>query len=304
MNITLTGASGLIGTHLQKRLSDEGHSIKTLSFRLFNKFEDQKDFQIPKKIENSILESLAEADAVIHLAGAPVSQAWTPKGKARIFDSRALGTLALAKALKKLQLRIPLISASGIGFYPDPSAEPLHEHDAPGNAFLSKVCQAWEAPVKELMEEQYPVFILRTGLVLSNRGGILPLIQKSAPWGIVPMTGSGQNAWSWIHIEDLTRLYITAAKQRLLPGIYNAVSPHVVSQQEFAETLLKAQKRTPWSFTPTVPAWLLKSALGERSQLPMTDQKVMAQALLQQGFSFEHSALAQALQDLKNRPYV
>lgn len=298
MIITLTGSSGLIGTRLKMRLEMRGHSVRVLTFKGSNNSNREKDFVWDpenKKIDNQALTGI---DVVIHLAGTSIAQRWTPKTKASIARSRSMGSQLLADTLQELNPEARIVSASGIGYYPDPCREVIDEHHSKGHGFLSQVCQDWEAPFMPLLKAGRSVHILRTGLVLSNRAGVLPLVQSTASWGLIPLTGSTKNRWSWIHIEDLVSLYISAAEQTISPGIYNAVAPESCSQGQLADELLTIKNKTPWKWKPCLPPVVLKAVLGEQSCLALTDQTVIPRALEQQPFSFEFPSIQKALTHL------
>jgi uncharacterized protein (TIGR01777 family) len=295
MIITVTGSSGLIGTRLRQRLIHLGHTVRILSYWGSNNQSGKKDFIWDPENQKIDKEALEGADVVIHLAGSSIAQRWTPKAKSHISRSRSLGSQLLADSLRQVNPKARIVSASGIGYYPDPAEGVLQENHDAGTGFLAQVCRDWEAPFQAILQQGGSAHILRTGLVLSNRGGVLPLVQAMAPLGIVPMTGSAQNAWSWIHLEDVVSLYIAAAEQRLSPGIYNAVAPQPCTQGELAEEILRIQKKTPLNWKPCLPAFVLKALLGEQSCLALTNQNVSAHALQGQGFPFEYPNIRQAL---------
>jgi uncharacterized protein (TIGR01777 family) len=298
MIITLTGSSGLIGTRLKKRLEMRGHSVRILTFKGSNNQNIEKDFSWDpenKKIDPKALKGI---DVAIHLAGTSIAQRWTPKTKTSIARSRSMGSQLLVDTLQNLNPEARIVSASGIGYYPDPCTDVIDEHHSMGHGFLSQVCQEWEAPFMPSLEAGKSVHIMRTGLVLSNQAGVLPLVQSVASWGIIPLTGSSNNTWSWIHIEDLVSLYLAAAEQTIDPGIYNAVAPMSCSQGELADELLALKNNTPWKWKPCLPPFLLKAVLGEQSCLALTDQTVVPRALEKQPFSFEFPSIQQALTHL------
>lgn len=298
MIITITGSSGLIGTRLRQRLLQRGHSLKILSFRRVNNPRDKKDFIWDPENQKIDHEALFETDAVIHLAGSSIAQRWTAKGKAQILKSRSEGSRLLVDTLNTINPQARIVSASGIGYYPDPSEEILEESHSPGQGFLAQVCQEWEAPFLSRLSIGQPTCILRTGLVLSNRGGVLPLVQSTAAAGLVPITGSPNNKWSWIHIEDLVSVYVAAVEGTLASGIYNAVAPNPTTQASIAEELINLKGKTPWKWKPCIPAFLLKALMGEQSCLALTNQTLSSNRLQSAKFSFEFPEIKQALSHL------
>jgi uncharacterized protein (TIGR01777 family) len=298
MIITVTGTSGLIGTRLKQRLSQRGHILRILSYGSVNNQSDKKDFVWDPENQKINLEALQGVDAVIHLAGSSIAQRWTQKTKASILRSRSMGSQLLMDALENINPEARVVSASGIGYYPDPCEEILDESHSPGQGFLAQVCQEWEAPFQNRLKSGLHACILRTGLVLSNQGGVLPLVQSTAAWGLIPITGSPENKWSWIHIEDLVSLYIAAVEGNLAPGIYNAVAPNPCSQGQVAEELLSLKGKAPWKWKPCIPAFALKALLGEQSSLALTHQTVSSLRLQLANFPFEFPYIKQALTHL------
>lgn len=331
MKVILTGGSGLIGETLSKLLEDNGHVVLHLRRWQSNNQTVKKDFTSRKNIFWSNPEILEGADAVIHLAGANVAKPWTKSYKREILNSRTESTSALVDAC--LDCKTPpkhIISASGIGYYPESTNTLLHEDHPIGDTFLAQVCGAWEKSLEREFDLPFHISIVRTGLVLSNKSKIVAAAQKQFLLsGMVGSVGSHENQWSWIHIHDLCNLYIALANQTLSPGIYNGVSPNPCTQGAFGKAYeAHASLNLPWFLIgvklqwwlakginkllrkfniqkrPIIPAWVIKRAWGERAAIALTDQKVSCNKTLAQGFCYQYPTIERGLQHLQTHPKV
>lgn len=303
MKIVITGSSGLIGKYLVEVLKQQNHTIIPLVHESNNR-SDKKDFVwniFSKKMDIKAFENV---DCVIHLAGSSIAKKWTKSHKDSIYNSRIDGTNLLFEQFQKHQI-FPkhFISASAIGFYDDPIIQKTSETRISGNGFLAKVCQDWEKSALQMETLGIPTSIVRTGLVLANEGGVFPILAKTRKLGIVPTTGSPNNLWSWIHLEDMVNIYASLVNGQLKPGTYNAVSPNVATQGSITRTILQVTKNehqnfTPISFCPNIPPFLLKLILGEQSILTLTNQNIFPENLLSQSFQFQYPTIDLAIQNL------
>lgn len=303
MKIVITGSSGLIGKFLVEDLKQQNHTIIPLVHDS-NKRSDKKDFIwniFSKKMDIKAFENV---DCVIHLAGSSISKRWSKSHKDSIYHSRIDGTNLLFEMFKKHQI-LPkhFISASAIGYYPDPQLEKANENTPKGNGFLANVCADWESSVLQFESLGIQTSIVRTGLVLANVGGIYPCMGKTRKLGIAPTTGNPNNYWSWIHVQDMVKIYTELVNGQLIPGIYNAVSPHIVTQGEIMKSMLHQTKLAnqslfPFQLTPNIPPFLLKLLLGEQSILTLTNQNIVPQNLLNQSFQFNFPTIDSAMKNL------
>ena len=280
MNISISGASGFIGRHLMKSLSQAGHSLRALSRHA------------------PPAESLREADAIIHLAGEPVAQRWTAAAKQRILDSRVVGTRNLVEALGRFTRRPEtLICASAIGYYGSRGDEILTESSAPGSGFLPEVCVAWER--EALAAEAFGIRVVRvrTGVVLDANGGALVRMLPPFRMGLGGRLGSGRQWMSWIHLEDLAALFQFAVESQVR-GPLNAVAPNPVTNSDFTRELAHALRR-PAVFP--VPEFALKMLFGEMADVLLASQRVAPAAAEAAGFRFRFPQLAPALESLLRR---
>jgi hypothetical protein len=270
MNIAIPGASGFIGRHLMKSLAQAGHSPHALSRHA----------------------PPVESDVVIHLAGEPVAQRWTPEAKQRIRESRIAGTRDLVGALGRLPRRPEaLICASAIGYYGSRGDEILTESSAPGSGFLPEVCVAWEKEAQEAEAFGIRVVRVRTGLVLAAGGGALQRMLPPFRMGVGGRLGSGRQWMSWIHLEDLTAMFQFAVESQVR-GPLNGVAPHPVANSEFTRELAQALWR-PAVFP--VPEFALRLLFGEMADVLLASQRVVPAAAEAAGFRFRFPQLAQAL---------
>ena len=295
MNITITGASGFIGRRLMKQLSANGHKLHVLS--------RHAGTNLPPNVRLSVWDALAgpppeaslrEAEAVIHLAGEPVGQRWTPEARRRIRESRVQGTRSLVEALGALPERPrALISSSAIGYYGSRGDEILTEASAPGSGFLPEVCLAWEAEAIAAEQLGVRVVRLRTGVVLERHGGALERMLPPFRLGAGGRLGNGRQWMSWIHLDDLCEMFRFAAEQPVR-GVMNGVAPYPVINADFTRTLAAALKR-PAIFP--VPSFALRTMFGEMSEMLLGSQRVSPRGAEEAGFRFRYPQLAAALDD-------
>ena len=299
MKILITGATGLIGSELVSLLLQNGISIHYLA-RNKKEIKDEANYhgflwnpEQGKIDENCLL----GVDAIIHLAGAPISMRWTNKNKQEIIESRILSTNLLYRILKSHPHQVKqLVSASAIGIYPD-SLEKLYTEDdkSVDNSFLGQVVLKWEQAADQFKRLDIKVCKIRTGLVLAKKGGMLKELLKPIKLGAGSAYGSGKQWQSWIHIDDLTHLYYLALKNNW-EGVYNATAPNPVDNEELTKTIAKVLEK-PY-FMPNIPEFVLKLMLGEMHILLIASQNVSSQKAQDNGFPFAYRTLEKALKNL------
>ena len=195
-------------------------------------------------------DAISAADFIVHLAGAGIAdKRWTKKRKKEIRDSRVKSSELIVKSLQEIPNNVKaVISASAIGWYGAdpviPNPKPFREDDPPDAGFLGETCKQWEASIEPVTNLGKRIVKLRTAIVLSNKGGALKEFKKPLRFGVAPFLGNGRQVMSWIHIDDLVRLYITAIEDEKLSGVYNAVAPNPVSNKTFTLKLAAANQRT------------------------------------------------------------
>jgi len=292
MKIVVAGANGLIGKKLIFRLLLEGHDVVALArspeslpeLPSANIFKWSAQDQPPARI-------FENCDAVVNLAGAGIADVrWTPSRKKQIWDSRIVGTKNLVSTLKSMGSENRpkvFINASAIGFYQDGSSQ-QDETSANGSGFLAELCYNWENSALEAEAANVRTVIMRTGLVLSNQGGVL---EKSGS----KILGSGQQWMSWIHIDDVVNFIIFAIQNQNLRGPFNLTAPQAVQNRQFAKTVA-AVFNAP--LVLPVPAFAIKAALGELSSAVLSNQNIYPKKTLESGFQFKFSRLEESLKDL------
>lgn len=302
MKIALTGSTGMIGRKLSERLELLGHEVIPVSYRTNNQ-TIKKDLTISIKNETATIERLQDAEILIHLAGANISKPWTKKHKNEILKSRTDGSQAIFNWIFQHSKNInKVISTSAIGIYKDPCSELISEDSEKGSSFLSSVCKEWEKST-EVIPKGIEVGIVRVGLVLSTEAGIYPISVLTKNLGVIPITGSKNNCWSWIHIYDLVEIYVSMIEGKLKFDTYNGVAPNPVKQGVYVKTVFENNKQKrllPLRFSPVIPAFFLKLILGERSQLTLTSQYVSSKKLTDLGFEFKFPSISLALNNLIN----
>lgn len=297
MLVTLTGATGLLGRELVQHLLAAGHQLRVLS--------RSPRAGLPSGVELFLwdtlkapppLAALSGADAVIHLAGEPIAQRWTPAVKKALATSRIDSTRLLVEALSALPERPRiLLSASAIGIYGDRGDENLTEASSPGQGFLPQLSLDWEAQANLARGLGLRVNLLRTGIVLSPQGGALAQMLPPFRLGVGGRLGSGAQWMSWIHIRDWCRAVSFLLDSTQESSAVNLTAPAPVSNATFTSTLGRVLHRP--ALLP-VPQFALEWIFGEMSQIVLGSQRVLPAWLETQGFTFQFRELAPALREL------
>jgi uncharacterized protein len=304
--VLLTGGTGLVGKALTERLLRKGYQVIILTrkipatgsgtqgakYALWNVNEKRID-----------VAALQEADHIIHLAGAGVvDKRWTDAYKKEIQDSRTESSALIVDTLKQHNNKVQtLVSSSAIGWYGADTNESLKkgfiETSAADNHFLGETCRLWEASVDAAATIGIRVVKLRTGIVLSNNGGALAEFKKPLRFGFATILGSGKQVVSWIHIDDLCRMYIEAIENNILQGAYNAVAPAPVSNKTLTLELAKIVRNK--FFIPVhVPSIALKIMMGQSSIEVLKSCTVSCEKIKQAGFTFLYPSIEPALLEL------
>ncbi|GAB3661596.1 TIGR01777 family oxidoreductase [Echinicola sediminis] len=296
-NILITGGSGLVGKRLTKELESANYQVAWMS-RSPEK-QEQKSFGWDINQGTMDDEALQWSDAIIHLAGAGVAEKkWTSQRKKIILESRTKTAQLLFDRLRVLENKPEIIvSASGANYYGlDNGEEWLNEESPAGNDFLSEVVVKWEKSVKQFESLGLRTACLRTGIVLAKDGGALP--QMLQPPIAAPL-GTGSQYMSWIHLEDLARMFIFALEQNNITGSYNAVAPNPVTNRELTKKAAKV-KGKPYVDIP-VPGFFLKLILGEMAGMVLGGNKVSGDKIIEDGFKFHFSEIDHALEEVFRR---
>jgi uncharacterized protein len=304
--VLISGGTGLIGSALVQNLTERGYEIIILS-REKNKSSEIRNVKFSFwNVEKSIIdkEAVVRADHIIHLAGAGVmDHKWTIDYKRKILESRTKSAELIINCLKENIHHVKtFISASAIGYYgADPRIlerkDGFIETDLAAKDFLGETCLLWEASVEPVSALGTRLVRLRTGIVLSKYGGALKEFKKPLRFGFATIFGNGKQIISWIHIDDLCRMYCEAIDNKYLHGTYNAVAPEPVSQKHLI--LILANKMRNKFFTAIhFPVFILKLFLGKRSIEILKSATVSDRKIKAAGFTFLYPSIEAALQDL------
>ncbi|MEJ7643018.1 MAG: TIGR01777 family oxidoreductase [Chryseolinea sp.] len=295
--ILITGGSGLIGGELTKSLQQRGYNVRHLAREKRTRDVEVFTWGIDRQeIESGALQGV---DVIIHLAGAGVAdKRWTEARKKEILESRTKSTLLLSNELKKGSHNVQsFICASAIGYYGiDCKGEIYKEESGPGSDFLADVTKRWEHITEAINDQAIRVVTIRTGVVLTARGGALQEMARPIKFYVGAPLGSGEQVISWIHIEDHCNIIIKAIEDVQWEGPYNSVAPHPVTNKQFTEAIAKVLGKP--LILPNIPSVVLKGLLGEMSSVVLFGCNVSAAKVMDAGFEFKFVKVEDALRDL------
>lgn len=296
MRILMTGASGLIGTALRESFATQGHTVTRLVRRAAAAPREVAWDPRAGTIDATALE---DHDAAIHLAGAPIAAGrWTEARRQEILESRERGTAVLSQALAALH-HPPhtLITASGIGFYGSVREREVDEASPPGAGFIPEVVRRWENAAAPAMRGGIRVVQMRTGPVLSIRGGYLPRLLPVFRMGLGGRFGDGRQIFSWIALAELPGVVMHLLAHHEMAGPVNVVAPNPVSNREFVATLAEVVRRP--AVLP-IPALVLRALLGELSEEVLGGVRVRPRRLLASGYIFRYPFIDRTLRELRS----
>lgn len=304
--VLITGGTGLIGKRLTSLLVEKGYEVIIMSRQQSGKnlAADAVSYAHWDITHQTIdANAIVKADYIIHLAGAGVAgKRWSPGRKKEILESRTQSSALLIKGLKESKHHIrAVISASAIGWYGEDKAgnkkKGFEEDDLPDDGFLGETCRLWEESITPVEALSIRLVKLRTGIVLSNEGGALAEFRKPLYSGMATILGTGNQVVSWIHVDDLCRLYMYALENEDMRGVYNAVAPSPVANKQLVIQLAKAM-RGRFYVSIYVPAFVLRLVLGEMSIEVLKSTTVCGHKIKTAGFSFLYPAVDVALKQL------
>jgi uncharacterized protein (TIGR01777 family) len=274
MRVTITGASGLIGTKLAAALTQRGDEVTKISLR--KGAPDPAD--------------LAGRDAIVHLAGEPVAQRWNDATRKAILESREQGTRQLVQAIANADPKPKaLISSSAVGYYGPHGDERLDEDTPPGDDFLARVCVAWEREANQA--EGLRVVTVRTGVVLDKQGGALSKMLTPFKLGGGGPVAGGKQYMPWIHADDVVGIYL-AAIDNDWSGPVNASAPEPVTNKAFSKALGNALHRPA---VAPIPGAAIRLLYGDMAEIVTKGQRVVPRRTLELGYTFQHPDLDEAL---------
>ncbi len=302
--ILITGGTGLVGKCLTTLLLKNGYKVIVLSRRQSNPENTGSHLSFAtwdvgkKQID---IAALQQADYIIHLAGAGVmDKKWTTNYKNEIVNSRVDSATLIAENLKQHTNKVKaIISASAIGWY---NAAPIihEENEQADESFLGHTCRLWEESIAPVSQLNKRLVKLRIGIVLSNNGGALKEFITPIKLGVAAILGNGKQIISWIHIDDLCRLFLFAIENDNLHGVYNAVAPSPTTNKILTLTLAKKMRKI--FYVPLhVPVFILKIMLGSRSIEILKSNAVSCKKIIAAGFSFLYPDIETAMKALTNK---
>lgn len=296
--ILISGGTGLIGTRLAQRLQEKGYQVALLSrseksegaFTIF-KWNPEKG-EIDEK-------ALDHADCIIHLAGENIgAKRWTRDRKQQLLDSRVRSGELILNAIEKRKQKPPtFITASAIGYYGAVTTETLFDESEPANSdFLGQICEKWEEVADHFEALGSRALKIRTGIVLSKRGGALAKLSLPIRLGIGAPLGNGLQYMPWIHLDDLCGIFIHALEHPHLAGAFNAVAPEHITNKALTKKVAGEVKRPLWM--PHIPAAFIKLLFGEMSVMLLQGSRVSSEKIRASGYSFLFPDLGPALRQL------
>jgi uncharacterized protein (TIGR01777 family) len=300
--VLLAGGSGFLGRALAKELLARDYEVVVLTRSPRNQTGDTREILWDGKTSGEWIQFLDGAEAVVNFAGRNIKCRYTPENLRELTASRVDSVLAIAAATGRVA-RPPRVwvQAGAIGFYGDPKDRLCDENSPAGSDTLAGICQPWEAAFNSASEQKTRRVLLRIGFVLGRDGGALPLLAGLTKWFLGGTVGSGEQFISWIHVGDLSRMFIEAIERDELTGTFNAVGPNPTANREFMRELRRALHR-PWS--PPAPEWAVKLGsrlMGSEPSLALAGCRVAPKLFLEAGFHFEFAGLRPALKDLYPR---
>lgn len=300
--VLITGGTGLIGKRLTTLLLKKGYEVAYLTRKKSN-IPSVKVYEWD--VKNNYIEAgaLENTTYLIHLAGAGVAdEKWTEERKKEIFSSRTDSIELIARKLKEQKITPKsFISASGSSYYGEDTGDIQHtEMSPPGKDFLSEVTIKWEKAADCVKQLGVRTVKLRTGIVLSNDGGAVPKMAQPAKFGFGAPLGSGSQWLSWIHIDDLCRLYIECMEKDSWEGAYNAVAFPPATNEDFTKQICKALDKPQW--LPNVPSFALRLVFGEMANVVLGSNYVINQRIKDEtDFKYEFPDLLEALKDVLSK---
>ena len=307
--VLITGGTGLIGKNLTRHLTSKGYEVIIVSRKPTHASDDPKISFANWNVEEQKIDSdaIAKADYIINLAGAGVMEKkWSENYKKGIIESRTRSGELLINALQKNTNNVKaFISASAIGWYGGDTKALLHkngfiETDPADKKFLGETCRLWEESIEPVTKLNKRLVKLRTGIVLSNDGGAFTEFKRSLRFGIAAILGNGKQMISWIHIDDLCRMYIYAIENENLSENYNAVAPSPVNNKTLILKLAK-KMRGQFYIPIHIPQFLLKLILGQRSIEILKSATVSCEKIKATGFTFLYPSIDAALKQLSKK---
>jgi hypothetical protein len=297
-SVLITGGNGLVGRYLTSLLLSKGYSVSHLS-RSGKRQKEVAVFNWDPENGTIDKDALSGVNFLIHLAGANIGERrWTNARKNEIVNSRVGSANFLFNKIRKNPGNLKaFISASAVGYYGSVTSDKIFmESDLCGTDFLGSTCKLWEEGADLFDGIGIRTVKIRTGIVLEKTDSALSKLMMPGKFGFLVQTGDGKQYMPWIHINDLTRLYLRVIEDPSMSGAYNAVAPQHVSHKEFIKTLGKVMSRPV--FPIAVPAFLMKTVFGEMSDVILKGSRVSSEKIVNSGYVFNYPELDGALREI------
>ncbi|MEO1372874.1 MAG: TIGR01777 family oxidoreductase [Cyanobacteria bacterium J06635_10] len=304
MKVAITGATGFVGSRLVERLQKQGMKVLVLTRnidraqKLFptSAYPNVEITAYTPTVLGPWQDSIASCEGLVNLAGAPISEGrWTSERKQEILNSRKLTTQKIVEAICSSTTKPKvLVNAGAVGYYGTSANATFDENSPPGSDFLAQVCQDWEAEAQKVTDSGVRLVILRFGIVLGMGGALGKMIPPFKLFAGGPI-GSGEQWFSWIHIDDIINLILKSLSTPEMSGVYNATAPHPVRMAELSTTIGEVINRPSWL---PVPSFAIEAMLGDGAVVVLEGQKVLPQRTLASGFRYEYSDLKPALKEI------
>ena len=296
MKILVTGATGLIGKYLVRKLKEKGHEIVILTRKKTGKPNEFQWNPDQNFIEDAAFENI---EAIIHLAGATIAKRWTKEYKKELYSSRINAANLLKSYCEKHQIKLKsFISASGINYYGTYTSDEILTENSPIKKldFLAELSVDWEKSAYQFSEIAERVVCLRTAMVLAKEGGSFVPLKKLTDFNLASPVGKGKQWMNWIHEDDLVNMYIFALENPEINGKFNAVADKVPTNYQFMKLLAAISNKF---FLPVnVPAFVMKMTFGEMSSIILEGTRASNEKIKSLGFDFKFSTPETAFKDL------
>ena len=300
--VVIAGGSGFIGQSLAKALRSEDHEVVILTRSSSDQRGGVRFLNWDGKTLGDWAHSLGGAAAVVNLTGKSINCRHTPQNKREIIESRVNSVRVLGKAIALCaQPPSSFVQTSAVGIYGNSGSGWCDEETPPGSDFMADVCRQWEEAFDAVAAPATRKTLLRVGITLGPDGGFLRVLNRLTRWFLGGQVGSGKQYISWIHVDDLTPMFMRAIERAEIAGVYNATAPHPVTNAELMRELRRAWHR-PWS--PPVPKWAVQTGariIGLEGSLAFSSQRCVPKHFLAQGFEFKFPKIETALAEIVTR---